>query len=101
VADLRFTAIARVDLASIHEYSADRFGDDVADSYIRDLTSAFGLLREHPSAGAAMPDLGRSIRCLTHRSHRIFYRMDKTLVLVLRIIHHAQDARGALRKTRT
>ncbi|MET0241784.1 MAG: type II toxin-antitoxin system RelE/ParE family toxin [Sphingobium sp.] len=96
--EVRFAAAAKRDLIAIDDYSAEQFGDDSADDYARELKKAFKLLRDHPLAGRAMPELGRGMRCLTHRSHRIFYRADKILVLVVRIIHQAQDARTALRK---
>ncbi len=58
----------------------------------------FALLRTHPLAGALKPDLGKQVRCLTHGSHRIFYRVTRDELLILRIIHHARDAMAVLKK---
>jgi toxin ParE1/3/4 len=96
VARLRFLATAKADLISIRLYSNREFGDDVADAYFRGFNKVFLLLREHPNAGAAKPELGKGIRCLVHRRHRIFYNVNDDLVLIRRIIHHAQSARRAL-----
>ena len=98
VAEIRLSPTARADLASIDEYSAEQFGDDVADVYSRGFHEVFDLLRRHPLAGAKKRELGNAVRCFVHRQHRIFYRVDGDLILIIRIIHHAQNARRALRK---
>lgn len=100
VAEISFTVTAKADLAAIDEYGAEQFGDDVSDEYSRGFVQAFDLLRDHPLAGAAHPELGKNIRCLMHRRHRIFYRADNNVVLVIRIIHHARDAKRELRRAR-
>jgi toxin ParE1/3/4 len=83
-------------LAGIDEYGADQFGQDAADAYSRGFNEVFALLRLHPQAGAPSPELGRNIRCIVHRRHRIFYRLDGNAVVIQRIIHHARDARKVL-----
>ncbi|MDQ4420721.1 type II toxin-antitoxin system RelE/ParE family toxin [Sphingobium sp. DEHP117] len=87
---------AQADLAEIDNYSAEQFGDDAADDYNQGFWELFALLRTHPFAGPLTPDLGKQVRCLTHRRHRIFYRVTREQVLILRIIHHARNAKGML-----
>lgn len=93
---LRLRAAARADLVAIHDYSSAQFGDDVAEIYTRGIRDAFKLLRDHPLIGPAQPKLGRGVRCLTHRQHRIVYIVETDLVVIVRIVHHAMDARRAL-----
>lgn len=93
---LRLSGAARVDLVEIRKYSIAEFGADVADAYFRGFNKAFSLLRERPFAGAGQPELAEGLRRYVHRRHRIFYRVDDDLVLIVRIIHHAQNARQAL-----
>ncbi len=95
---LRLAGTARADLAEIDNYSAEQFGDDAADHYVEGFWEMFALLRTHPLAGALKPDLGKQVRCLTHGSHRIFYRVTRDELLILRIIHHARDAMAVLKK---
>jgi toxin ParE1/3/4 len=97
VADIRFSPAARSDLATIDEYSAEQFGDDVADAYARGFMETFELLARHPYAGALRPELGDDIRCQLHRRHRVFYRVDREIVVILRIVHHAMDERSILK----
>lgn len=97
MAEVRFSSAARSDLAAIDEYSAEQFGDDVADAYARGFMETFDLLGRHPYAGAARPELGDAIRCQLHRRHRIFYRVNGEIILILRIVHHAMDERSILK----
>lgn len=93
---LRLLATAKADLIEIRRFSFEQFGADVANIYFQGFKKAFGLLRTHPLAGAATPELGPDIRCFIHRSHRVFYSVDGDLVLIRRIIHHSRDATRAL-----
>ncbi len=88
---------ARTDLLEIREYSIEQFGGDVADTYFLGFDEAFDLLASHPLIGSARPELGKGIRCLVHRRHRIFYSFDGETVLIVRIVHHAMDVRRALK----
>lgn len=72
------------------------FDADTADAYFLGFDAAFDLLSQHPHAGAATSQYGRSYRCLVHRKHRIFYTVAAELILIVRILHHARDARGTL-----
>ena len=96
MAKVEFANAAVADLDQIDDYSIDQFGEAGAENYMRGFDEAFALLAAYPFAGAAMPDLGQGLRCLVHRKHRIFYQADDKAVLIIRIIHHAMDARRAL-----
>ncbi|MFA6220057.1 MAG: type II toxin-antitoxin system RelE/ParE family toxin [Erythrobacter sp.] len=97
MAEVEFSNAAEADLVEIDEFSASRFGDDVAETYMHGFDEAFGLLRDFPLAAPLHPELGDCIRCLVHRQHRIFYCLDGDAVLIVRIVHHAMDARRALK----
>jgi toxin ParE1/3/4 len=87
---------AIADLDEIREYSIEQFDADVADTYFLGFEEAFALLANHPKAGQAYPELGKGVRCLVHRRHRIFYYVTADIVRIIRIIHHARDAKSAL-----
>jgi toxin ParE1/3/4 len=96
VADLDISPAARADLVDIRRFSLDQFGPEVADSYFMGFDDAFSLLAEHPMAGPSRPEFGLDIRCLVHRSHRIIYKIDSDVVVIIRILHHSRDAKRAL-----
>jgi toxin ParE1/3/4 len=45
---------------------------------------------------AVYPRLRPATRCLIYRRHRIFYRVARETVLIVRILHHAQDVKRAM-----
>ena len=97
MAEVKLSAAARRDLARLDDFSAAEFGGDVADEYTRGLKAVFDLLKRHPRAGQAHREYGPSVRCKTHRSHRIIYRIEGKAVFVMRILHHSRDVNRHLR----
>jgi toxin ParE1/3/4 len=95
MAKLRLSDSAKRDLAEIDEYGMVEFGATVADEYARGFRDVFALLREHPNSGPARPELGRGVRCIVYRRHRVFYVVAADRVQVLRIFHHSRDVRRA------
>lgn len=95
--ELRLSSAARADLVGIRIYSNEHFGGEAADRYFVGFDEAFDLLVRHPKAGEVKANLGKGIRSIIHMRHRIFYRTDGESVLIVRIVHHAMDARRALR----
>ena len=92
------THAARNDLVAIRLYSIEQFGPRVADEYFLGFDLAFDLLANHPLAGPATPEYGKAYRCLMHRQHRIFYAVNDEVVRIIRILHHAMDAKLALKR---
>ena len=97
MAKVEFANAAVCDLDQVDDYSIGMFGEADAEIYMHGFKEAFALLAQHPFAGPPKPDLGTGLRCLVHRKHRIFYQADDDAVLVIRIIHHAMDARRVLK----
>jgi toxin ParE1/3/4 len=98
VADVQFTNEAVADLSAIDEFSVAQFGDDVGTAYMRGFDKVFDLLKDHPKAGAAVPEYGTPLRNIVHRRHRIFYVIDEGAVLIVRILHHSADAARTLKE---
>jgi toxin ParE1/3/4 len=97
VSSVRLSPEARADFVEIRKYSNEQFSANVANAYFVGFDELFDLLRRHPMAGAAKPELGKKIRCIVHRKHRIYYILDNDLVLFVRIVHYAMDAKRALK----
>jgi toxin ParE1/3/4 len=96
VAEVQLSPKARADFVEIRLYSNAEFGGDVADAYFLGFDEVFDLLERHPHVGQAQPKYGKGIRCIVHRNHRLFYTVVGERVIIIRIIHHAQDAQRAL-----
>lgn len=84
-------AEAKLDLAGIHAFSIERFGDSVADLYLRGFYETFDRLTQFPEIGVVLPKLNSPVRSLSHRSHRILYSFDGKTVLIMRVLHHSQE----------
>ncbi len=97
MAKLILTSAERSDMVEIDEWGCQQFGKDVADNYSSKLHSAFDQLAGQPQSGKAVPEYGKAYRCLVHRRHRIFYKATNDVVLIVRILHHALDAKKALK----
>ena len=96
--EIKFSPAARTDLREIGRFSKREFGTKVAEKYLLGLDQVFDRLTSNPNSGEAQPKLGRGVRRLSHRRHRIFYEIDGEVVLILRIFHHARDVKRSLLK---
>jgi toxin ParE1/3/4 len=90
--ELRITGDAGDDLDAIWRYTNDQYGDAAANSYLRGFNGVFALLRERPEAGAVVAGISPVIRSFGHRQHRVYYRIDRERVEIVRIAHKAQNA---------
>lgn len=86
---------ARDDIRDIRNYSKNAFGTRTAFDYIDGLRAALYRVGDMPLTGRPEDDLGAHLRSVAYKSHRIYYRADRTPVLVVRILHHARDMPGA------
>lgn len=91
-----FSSRAAADYRSIAAFSVERFGPAVTDAYLAGLEGACDLLTEFPEMAPLQVGVNPPARCLVHRSHRIFYRVRASRILILRILHHAQATPPAL-----
>ena len=96
MAKARIAPAAREDLRDIRVYSKMAFGAAAARAYLLGLRGAFTFLGEHRLPGTSEFDLGQNIRSFAYRSHRIYYRVDSSGLLIVRILHHAMDVPRAM-----
>lgn len=88
---IELAARAQRDLRSIRIYTVKRWGEDQADAYFAELSSAFDTLRNNPLIGTARDDLKLGVRSLVVREHRVLYRATEHVIRVLRIVHLRRD----------
>ncbi len=88
----RLSPGAQRDMADIWLYSAQNWGVDRADDYIRALTDAMVLLVEDPSLGVSCENVRPGYRKRLSGSHAIFYRQERAAIVVIRVLHQNMDA---------
>ena len=89
MAEVRLSPSALADLDDIVAYGIERHGKESAAAYFSSFDSVFALLDDHPLSGQIDEDTG--FRRRHHRTHRIFYRVEDEVVLIVRIIHQSRD----------
>jgi toxin ParE1/3/4 len=83
---------ARADLDAIWDYSAETWGDEQAERYVRDIRAACGALASGHKKGRSAEDIRGGYRKLSVGSHLLFYRTtDEGVIDVIRILHQHMD----------
>ena len=89
--ELVLSEAADADLAEILSYGIEQFGEASGEAYVAGFETSFALIAEHPYAGAVHDEVRPPIRSLPHGSHRIFYDVAGSRVIVQRVLHKAMD----------
>ena len=89
MAEVIFSPEASADLNDILIYGLINHHEATAAAYLRGFNAAFKRLEDYPFSGQIDEETG--FRRWHHHSHRIFYRVDDDVVLIVRIIHHSRD----------
>jgi len=89
---IRLSPKARADFNSIWDYSAQRWGVDQAEEYVRALHATMKLLAASPHLGRSIDDTRQGYFKFPAASHIIFYRMTARHLDVIRILHKSMDA---------
>lgn len=83
---------AQADLDHIWEYTAERWGVDQAEIYLRELQRSIERAVSTPGIGRACDDIRAGYRKLATGSHMLFYRVTADGVIdVVRILHQRMD----------
>jgi toxin ParE1/3/4 len=90
---MRLAEKAVEDLRTIWLYVAtESTSKEAADSLVERISDRLFLLSKHPYLGRSRSDeLGLGVRSLNHGEYLIAYVVDKSEVLVLRIVHGRRD----------
>ena len=93
---------AERDYAFILVYTRRTWGERQKASYRATIAQALRSLREHPQTGRPRDDLFPGCRSIQVEQHVIYYyQPDPTEIVVLRILHHRQDASAAVQEPRS
>jgi plasmid stabilization system protein ParE len=88
---VRLSSEARQDLIAIGDYIA-RDNPPRAQSFVAELVGKCASLGEMPKAHPLVPRYSqKGIRRKVHGNYQIFFRADDAEVVVIRVLHGAQD----------
>lgn len=94
---LRFLQTARDDLIALHAWVEGETDAVIADAYLERIEARCWTLREFPDRGTPQDDLKAGVRSISfERRIIIFYRVQGSIVEVLRIVSTAREHRTLL-----
>ena len=82
---------AQTDLNDIWDYTAQRWGIDQAERYLRRIAEAVDLIAETPERGRNCGHVREGYRKYPVGSHVLFYREMSAGIDVVRILHQQMD----------
>ncbi len=82
---------AEGDLVDIWDYSADRWGAERADRYLREIQRAIEMAAADPLVGHPCDEVRVGYRKLPVASHVLFYRDHPVGIDVVRVLHQRMD----------
>lgn len=83
---------ARADLEQIWEYSSERWDDDQAEEYLREVQRGIERVVANPRIGRACDEVRPGYRKHAVESHTLYYRIAGNDVIdVVRILHQRMD----------
>ena len=89
---LHLSGPARRDIAGISAYTEQQWGAEQKRTYLNQLRNAFKMLQASPEIGSTREDIDQGLRAYLVGSHIIFYRSDKDVLSVVRVLHQSMDA---------
>jgi len=89
---------AETDLDDIWNFTANRWTDDQANRYYRQLIDAFERLAGAPALGRSCDEIRSGYRRYNVEAHVVFYRIVGDDVEIVRILHARRDFRLHLPK---
>ena len=83
---------ARADLEEIWGYTCDRWGDDQAEKYVREIQRAIERVVGNPGIGRACDEVRPDYRKHAVGTHTLYYRIASVdMIDVVRILHQRMD----------
>ena len=92
----RLRDAAKVDLAAIWLNTADRWGVDQADAYVRAIETRIGRICDYPESYPEYAGTSDTFRKAPSGEHLVFYVVEGRMVDIVRILHNRMDADDSL-----
>jgi toxin ParE1/3/4 len=86
---VRVSGRAKADLLNIGSYTIEKWSEAQAISYLADLENCATMLAGNPSLGRECDWIRPGLRRFETGRHVIFYRREKTGILLVRILHQS------------
>jgi toxin ParE1/3/4 len=88
---LKITEPALLDAEGISAYTFDHWGEQHAETYMREIDRAVQAIADDPDLGRERYGVARAIKGRKSGSHIIFYRVQDQIIYIMRILHESMD----------
>ena len=78
---------ARQDMVDIAAYTLANWDERQMARYVDGLQARFSALARFPDTGRRRDEIGRGLRSIVQGSHVVFYRVTKSTLVVIRVLH--------------
>jgi toxin ParE1/3/4 len=82
---------AKADIEDIWDYTEERWGEDQAKRYIRELEKAIETVARDPKKGRACDDIRSGYRRFSVGSHILFFVTKGDHIEIIRVLHQRMD----------
>lgn len=87
----RLSREADRDLEDIFDYTVREFGINQAIAYVSGFEEVFISLTANPELGRKRDEIRNGLRSIVKGSHTIFYRVLRSHIRIVRILHGSRD----------
>ena len=98
VLDWDYSIEAQKDLDDIYEHSFEHFGYLQAELYINEIERIAIQLFQFNKEGKSRNDLQKNIRSIPQGKHTLFYKVEHSKLIIVRILHQSVDAPEKFKK---
>ena len=92
---IEFSSSAESDLSNIWEYLF-LYNEEIADSFILEITDRVKDLKMFPFLGSVHEDLENGERYVVHKKYDIIYEVKDKKIFILRILHSSREIKKFL-----
>ncbi len=88
---LRISGPAKLDLGRIGDYTRRAWGAAQKRKYLGQIKGGFKAVGDTPGTGTRRDDIGTGLRAQSDQKHVIFYRVTKSEVVIVRVLHESMN----------
>lgn len=87
----KLTTLAYADIEALFKDSVIKFGKKQAIKYLESLNAYLLLLSKNPEIGRNRDEIRNGLFSFPYKSHIIFFRIFKTHIRIVRVLHGSKD----------
>ena len=91
MAKFALSSLAKEDLREVGRFTLEHWGPQQVVRYLDGFENACQLLAENPNVGRSAAHVRDGLHAYSYQAHVIFYLVNESEILIVRVLHGAQD----------